>query len=250
MAFLSAKGGCGATTVACHVAVEMQKATGSEVLLADFDVDTGLVGFLMKSKTQYSIMDAVRNVHRLDLSYWKAIVSNGQAHLEVVAAPPPASISEPLDGGQFRQVLQFLRTAYDWIVTDLGRSVNPLTMGVLEEIDDLYVVATLDMPSLHQTKQIVQVMLDAGYSRNRLHLVLNRMPKRPDFGPAEVQRVLGLSIYEMLPNDYPDLYEAYAEGNLLNGSTELGRALTALAMKITGVQPKEKAKSKLNLSFF
>jgi pilus assembly protein CpaE len=251
LGFVSAKGGCGATTIACHVAVEIQRMSSQDVLLADLDLETGMVGFVMKAKTPYSIMDAVRNVHRLDLSYWKALVSNGQAHLEVILAPAVASVQETPDPEHFRQVLGFMRSNYDWIVTDLGRSLSPLSLGMLADIDDLYLVATSDVPSLHQCKQVVQVLLDAGYSRQRLHLVMNRMPKRSDLGPGELQRLFGVPVYESLPNDYPVLYETYAEGNLLPPGSELGKAMSALASKISGVAPKEKAaKSRLNLSIF
>lgn len=252
LAFFSAKGGCGATTVACHVAVEMQRATGQQVLLADCDLDSGMVGFLMKAKSQYSIADAIKNVNRLDLSYWRALVSNGQAHLEMITAPPTASNYGPVDPEMFRDVIRFMRTAYDWVVADLGRSINPLSLNLLDELDEAFLISTLDMPSLHQSKQIIQALFDAGYSRNRLHLILNRMPRRPDFEPAEMQRVLGVPIYEMLPNDYPELYQAYTEGNLLSGNSDLAKSLTALALKIAGVQPKEKekTKSRSSLSIF
>ncbi len=250
LGFLSAKGGCGATTIACHVAIELQKATSKEVLLADMDLDTGMVGFLMKAKTNYSIMDAVRNVHRLDLSYWKALVSNGHAHLEVIPAPPAATVRDAVDPEHCRQVLQFVRSAYDWVVVDLGRSLNPLALGLIEDLDDLYLVSTLDLPALHLSKQVVQTLLDGGYSRNRLHLLMNRFPKRSDITPAELQRVIGVPVFDALPNDYPVLYEAYAEGNLLTASSDLGKSMGALAMKIAGVKVKEKPKQKSALSIF
>ncbi|MGE5644802.1 MAG: AAA family ATPase [Acidobacteriota bacterium] len=249
--FVSAKGGCGATTIACHVAVEIQKATSQEILLADLDMDAGLVGFLMKSKSSYTVLDAIRNVHRLDASYWKALVSNGHAGLEVISAPQTATVRETLDGEPFRHVLRFARSSYDWIVADLGRSLSQLTAAMLEEIDETYLIATLDLPSLHQAKQVVQSLLDTGYSRNCLRLILNRMPKRPDFEPAQIQKVLGLPIFETLPNNYPELFEAYSEGTLLPPSAELAKSLAGLAGKIAGVQPvREKGKGKLNLSFF
>jgi len=253
LGFISAKGGCGATTVASHVAVEIQRATTQEVLLADFDMESGLIGFLMKSKSSYTVLDAVRNVHRLDQSYWKALVSNGIPGLEVIAAPTTATLREPLAGEPLRHVLQFTRGVYDWIVVDMGRGLNTLTAGILEEIDEMYLIATLDLPALHQTKQVVQAALDTGYSRNRLRLIVNRAPKRIDFDLAQVQKVLGLPIFEMLPNAYPELFEAYSEGNLLSAGTELGKALSGLASKIAGVQapnPKEKGKQRLGLSIF
>jgi pilus assembly protein CpaE len=253
LGFLSAKGGCGATTIACHMAVEIQKATSQEVLLADLDMDAGLVGFLMKSKSSYTVLDAVHNVHRLDASYWKALVSNGYTGVEVISAPQPATMHETLDGAPFRDVLRFTRSGYDWVVADLGRSLSRLTAGFIDEIDETYVIATLDLPALQQTKQVVQGILDLGYSRKRLRLILNRAPKRTDFDLSQVQRILGLPIFEMLPNAYPELFEATSEGNLVAGGTELGKSFSGLACKLAGVQPvsgKEKSKGRLNLSFF
>jgi pilus assembly protein CpaE len=251
LGFVSAKGGCGATTVASHIAVEIQRVTTQDVLLADFDMESGLIGFLMKSKSTYTVLDAVRNVHRLDQSYWKALVSNGIPGLEVISAPATATLREALTGEPFRHVLQFTRAAYDWIAVDLGRGLSALTAEVLGEIDELYLISTLDLPALHQTKQVVQAALDTGYARNKLRLILNRAPKRMDFDLAQVQKVLGLPIYEMLPNAYPELFEAYSEGNLLSAGTELGKALIGLAAKIAGVPaPKEKGKQRQGLSIF
>ena len=247
LGFLSSKGGCGATTIACHVAVELQRMTNQEILLADFDLDTGIVGFLMKAKTPYSLLDAVQNVHRLDLSYWKALVSNGQAKLEVIPAPPTAMLRKALDPEPFRHVLNFVQSAYDWVVADLGRNLSLLSMTLLEDIDEVFVVATLDLPALHQAKQVAQTLTDYGFSQNRMHLILNRMPRRSDFTPDEVQRILGLPVYATLPNDYPELFEAYAHGTLLSAKTELGQQLVKLAMKIAGIQA-QKGKSKLSFS--
>jgi pilus assembly protein CpaE len=84
--FLSAKGGCGATTLVCHVAAELGRLN-HRVLLTDLDLDTGMVGFITKTKAVYSILDAVNNLHRLDISYWKALVSNGIPGVEIVASP-------------------------------------------------------------------------------------------------------------------------------------------------------------------
>src|SRR6202011_2923734 len=78
---ISAKGGCGATTIACHMASELRRQSQFDVLLADFDLHSGNVHFLMKTKSQYSLEDAFNNLHRLDASYWKALISNGTPRL-------------------------------------------------------------------------------------------------------------------------------------------------------------------------
>ena len=245
LGFLSAKGGCGATTVACHVAVELHRLTREQVLLADFDLDAGIVGFLMKAKTPYTLLDAVQNTHRLDLSYWKALISDGRTGLEVIPAPATMSLRRSVEPEPFRYVLNFVRTAYDWVVADLGRNLNALSLALLEEIDDVFLVATLDLPALHQAKQVALTLLDSGFSQSRLHLILNRAPKRSDLTGEEVERILGVPVYAALPNNYSELFEAYAHGNLLTSGSELGQHLGRLTMKIAGVQgPKSKARSR------
>jgi pilus assembly protein CpaE len=57
--FFSSKGGCGATTIVCHLAVELGRHK-QKVLLGDLDLDAGMIGFLTKAKPGYSILDRGR----------------------------------------------------------------------------------------------------------------------------------------------------------------------------------------------
>ncbi|HTS28506.1 MAG TPA: AAA family ATPase [Bryobacteraceae bacterium] len=246
-AFLSAKGGCGATTIVCHVAQELGRLN-QKVLLMDLDLDAGMVGFITKTKAVYSILDAVNNLHRLDISYWKALVSNGIPGVEIVASPLSlASKQEPKDE-QVRHVLAFARPHYDWTLADLGRSLSHLSMAALEEIDEVCLVTTLEVPALHQSKQIVQTLLDSGYGKSRIRLILNRSPKRLDITPGELEKMLGLPIFAMVPNDYPELYETYAEGRMLNRTSDLGKQIARLAAKLSGLE--EEKNTKKRFGFF
>jgi pilus assembly protein CpaE len=238
--FISAKGGCGATTIACHTAVELPQLTKGKVLLADLDFDAGMIGFLLKSKSQYTISDAVRNTQRLDQSYWQALVSNGvRSGLEIITAPLLSS-RPTLKPEQLRFVLSFVRTQYDWIVVDLGRSLNPQSTSAMEEVDDLFLVTTLEVPALHQAKLMAQKLLDSGYRRDHLHLILNRAPKRYEISMGELEKMLGMPVYTSLPSDYQALNESYSEGKLLDSGSALGKHFTRLAKKIADVTETKK----------
>jgi len=246
--FFSAKGGCGATTLACHVASELGRAK-QKVLLADLDLDAGMVAFITKTKAVYSILDAVNNLHRLDISYWKALVSNGIPGVEIVSSPMAlASKTQPNDA-QIRNVLAFAKPHYDWTVVDLGRSLSRIGMAAMEEIDEACLVTTLEVPALHQSKQIIQTLLDSGYGKNRIRLILNRLPKRLDITVGELEKMLGVPIFAMIPNDYPELYETYAEGRMLNRASELGKHMTRLAQKLSGIE-EEKQTGKKRFGLF
>jgi pilus assembly protein CpaE len=245
-AFVSAKGGCGATIVACHTAVELSQQGAGKILLADLDFDAGMISFLLKSKSPYNISDAVRNTQRLDANYWHALVSNGVSpSLEIITAPAPGA-RPPLGAEQLRFVLSFVRTQYDWTVLDLGRSINAASLGTLAEVDRLFLVATLDVPALHHAKIVIQKVLESGYARERIHLLLNRAPKRFDVSLQEIESMLGAAVFAIIPSDDAALNECYSEGKLLPAGADFRRHFNRLAMKIAGAgEPKSKKRFSL-----
>jgi len=246
LGFFSAKGGCGATTVACHVAVELQRQTPQRILLADLDLETGLIRFFMKTKTDYSVLDAAHNIDRLDEHFWRALISNGMPRLEVIAAPAVAASVEPPEEESFRRVIRFTRTLYDWVIVDLGRSLNPRTMNALEEIDEGFLVTTLEVPALYQAKQLITTLVSSGYGSDRLRVILNRTPKRPEVTLEEVQTMLGLPVYAALPNDYVTLNEAYTSGELLEPGSGLATAFARLAARIANLpEPRKRMRFSL-----
>jgi pilus assembly protein CpaE len=244
--FVSAKGGCGATTLICHVAAELGRQN-QKVLLADLDLDAGMIAFITKTKATYSILDAVNNLHRLDLHYWKAIVSNGIPGVEIVSAPLALASKTQAKDEQVRHVIAFARPYYDWTLVDLGRSLSHMAMAALEEIDEACIVTTLEVPALHQSKQVIQTLLDSGFGKQRMRLILNRAPKRMDITPGELEKMLGIPIFCMIGNDYTELYEAYAEGRMLGKTSELGKQLARLAGKLAGLEEGKGAKKRFAL---
>lgn len=247
LAFVSAKGGCGATTIACHTGLRLADRTGKKVLIADFDMDSGIVAFLLKAKSPYSTLDALRNVHRLDSNYWSALVSNGIPNVEVLTSPGPPATGEDITAAQIRYVLRFGRTQYDWVVVDLGRSLTHFSFRVMEETDETYVVTTLEVPALHKAKQIIQKMLDSGYASERVKVLLNRAPKRSEITLEELRTMLGVPVYATISDDYVALNDSYSEGRMMAAGTALGRQFEDLAVRIAGI---DIAKQKKKFSLF
>jgi pilus assembly protein CpaE len=242
--FLSAKGGCGATTIACHIARELQELTQKNVLLADFDLISGLVGFIMKAPNSYSVVDAIKNLTRLDESLWRALIVEQKQNLSVLPAPASCSPWDHPNEEQVRQVLQFMRTQHDWIVLDLGHGPNSMAIAVLDEVDQLFLVSTLEVLALHGLKEIVHNLFEQG---EKVQFVLNRTPKTMDISTQEIEKILGRTIYAALPNDYMGLYQSYSSGNLLNSNNRLAQQIALLAAKIAGISS---LKSKKKFALF
>lgn len=241
LAFVSAKGGCGATTLACHVAAQLPGVVHSKVLLADLDLQSGVIGFLAKTKSPYSIVDAVNNLQRLDQSFWHGLISNGIPNLEILTAPSAPGAKQVL-APQLKQVLAFARGQYGWSVLDLGRNLNGNTLSMLDVVNETYLVTTHEVPALHQAKQMIQYLIDSGYPQTNIRLILNRLPKRLDVTLDELEQMLGLPIFATLANDYQALQDAYSEGRLVDDKSHLGKSFARLTAKIAGTTDDKKKK--------
>jgi pilus assembly protein CpaE len=190
------------------------------------------------------VLDAIKNLSRLDQSLWKALIVERRPGLAVMPAPANYTRWDHPDENRLQQVLQFMRTQHDWVVLDLGRSLNSIATAVLDEIDQLFLVSTLEVVALHGLKAIVHGLFEHG---EKLQLLLNRTPKMMDISVQELEKILGRSLYAALPNDYMGLYQSYSGGSLLEGNSRLGQEFTTLASKISGVTP---VKNKKKFSLF
>jgi pilus assembly protein CpaE len=232
--FVSAKGGCGATTLACHAADYLHRIHRKNTLLADLDLYSGMAGLLLQITPHYSLADAIQNLHRLDLTLWKAMVSATPAGLDVIPAPAP-----PYDLGpasrKLSHLLRFWRSQYEVTVVDFGHGFTPLLVDLVEWIDVLAVVSTNEVPALRQAKLILQGMAQRNYGARRVRLVVNRMPKRPEIQVPELERILGFPIQATLPNDYKSLAEAYAQPRLVDSTSFLGAHMAELAAVLAGI---------------
>ena len=245
--FLSAKGGCGGTTVACHTALELGKRMNQSgtyhALLADLDVTGGDIRFLMRSKTPLSVLDAMRTDQALEINRWNQMVEGGYPGLEVISGPAEICLRRVPEQREIERLLNFARGRYQWTVLDLGCGLSWNTMSVLESLNELYLVASQDVLALFQVKQIMLELERNDFKLDRLHLILNQSAEFADPVIAdEAKQILGISSFYFLPNDSSGLAEAHASGSLLPAHSPLRKKISALASKISGIESQEDAR--------
>lgn len=235
--FLSARGGCGATTVAVHIALDLARQLGTgaraeSTLLADFDFEAGLMRFLLKSKTTYSVQDAVANLRRMDASFWKALVSTHADKLDLIPAPDEISARQAPAREETLHLMRFVRSTYPAAVIDFGRAISRAALDGLPEMDLLYLVTTPDHLSVERARRALGSFEDRGVAPDRIKLVLNRASASGKVSYASAEKTLGRPIDIMLRDDHLMLYDAYSEGRFLPPGSALGKELHRLAVSI------------------
>ncbi|MCP5113899.1 MAG: response regulator/pilus assembly protein [bacterium] len=232
---MGAKGGVGTTTVACHLAAELRGQTGAEVLLADLNLLSGEVDFLMRTKSPYSIVDAANTVHRLDLDLWKSMVATSSAGVDVIGCPTTLASAEQT-AGRFVHTIRFTRRHYGWTVADLGR-LSPNSVHVLGELDRLFLVTNGDVLTVYETGRVIDALAHKEFPMDRLSIVFNESDKWAS-GRELLKSVLDIPIAATLPGCREELGEAYTKGRLVEEPARFRKDLAALAAGFTGVARK------------
>jgi pilus assembly protein CpaE len=237
--FSSTKPGSGASTLAAQTAFSLKKLTGKRILLADFDLTGGTIGFYLKLSHPYSLVDALQHAEQLDDTLWNSLTAD-HAGLDILPSPA-APFADPVDPNRLRVLMEYARGLYDWIIVDTPTIFSTNALMAILEAETAFMVTTADLPSLHLTRKAVHMVDHIGYPKDRLHVVMNRVDKRDGLGKGDVNKLFSAPVFASLPNDYFSLHRVVTLGQPLGPEGELGKAIEAVAQQISGVADAKKA---------
>ena len=246
---LGAKGGVGATTIACHYAVELHLQTKKKVLLVDLDASAASASFYMKATSEFTIAEASTSLHRLDASLWSRLVCSTSCGVDLLRSPGAAGFQDQLDGERVRHVLRFARGLYGYIVVDLG-PLSAFSLNVIEEMAQLLLVTTPELPSLFETGRVLKKLNELGAYGQSTQLLVNRSSKAAPCSPADLARAFGHPVAASFGDYTSELHVAHSEGKYLGEPPQLHKQIKQLVAKLIGAPPPESARTGLGLFRF
>ncbi len=227
--FLPSKAGVGTSTIALNVSVAMSRLPNANVLLSDFDLNSGMVRFMLKLDNSYCVTDAAEHSLDMDESMWPSMVTT-MDRLDVLHAGKlnPDFRIEPT---QIRHLMEFMRRNYAVLCFDLSGNLEKYSLEIMQESKKIFLVCTPEIPSLHlaREKYVYLKQLDLG---DRVAVLLNRSQKRPLITPQQIEQLLGLPVHMTFPNDYHGVQRAVTEGRWVETGSDLGKQFNALAQSM------------------
>ncbi|MEY2414548.1 MAG: pilus assembly protein CpaE [Acidobacteriaceae bacterium] len=228
---VNAKGGSGATTVAVNLALALQAAHSSTVLV---DMATlGHCALQMNLKPLFTVADAVRNLHRLDGSLLESFTTRHQHGLQLLAGPNTPVLTEG-STAEFAGLFDMLVSHFRYIVVDASTRMDPTIRLISNLSQAVLVVAHADVASLWSASRVQQYLGETG-GRERTQLVLNRFRKIPGFSEADAQAAAGIKLLWKIPNEYFAISAAIDRGIpvMQQGRSEIARSFAGLASLLT-----------------
>jgi pilus assembly protein CpaE len=213
LSFISCKGGSGATFLAANLAYALATQGEGKVALFDLNLQFGdALLFLSDQKAAHTLSDVVQGIHRLDAALLKTSMVNIAPNLDVLAAPEDTSQAMEVKPEHVDALLQLARRHYDYVILDLGHSIDATTVRALDKADKIYAVLQSTLPFVRGARRMVDIFQKLEYPDAKTELVLNRYEKGGDVDVKAAESALGKRISHIVPNHYDDATASVNQG--------------------------------------
>jgi pilus assembly protein CpaE len=198
----STKGGAGKSVLAANLGVILAQRSDRPVALVDADLQFGDIAVMLKLAPQHTIVDAVGSFERLDVGFLESLLAtHAPSGLKVLPAPLEPAFADQIGTEQMSRIIDLLRSFCSFVVVDTPAYFNDVVLGLIEQSDDVLLVAGMDIPNIKNVKIGLQTLRLLNTPMSKLHLILNRANSKVKLEVSEVERTLQVKADALIPSD-------------------------------------------------
>ena len=225
-------GGCGATSIATHLAAELAKQSAGQghAAVVDLDLQFGCVADVLAAEGRGTISDLLDNGKLLDEELIRSVARRTQDDVAVIAAPDEIVPLESIETDQLLKVLEQLRRNYSHVVLDLPANWTNWTLSAAATANIVVLVVELSIQSLRQAKRRLDLFQSVGIPKSNIVVVVNRFEKRlfRTIGVEDVAETLHHPVTASIALDEPVVSTAQDQGRLVNALHRKSRFATGI----------------------
>lgn len=235
----SPKGGVGCSMIAVNLAVALQIRARRTVLL-DGSLSSGTVDLFLGLAPTNALLHLVRADQEIsDFSTQQALVRH-TCGLHVLLAPRDPEQGESITTDHMRQILDALRSVYEFVVLDTSTGYDERVLLMLDTADWIVVPVAPDMAAIKSVAAFLRLCRLLGLSSEKLLLVLVRADSVSRNQIGQIETFLHRRFNHHIPSDGRTATRALNEGMpivLHDPHTALAHSLEALAALIDSNPP-------------
>ena len=237
LAFISCKGGSGATFLSANFAYALAALAGCKVLLIDLHGQFGdATLYVSDQKPAMTLSDICAQISRMDGAFLASCLVHVTPNFGVLAAADDPAHKVDMQPEHMDRILAVARQHYDYIVLDVGRQIDALSLRALDNADAIYPVLQLALPDIRDGRRLLDIFRSLGYPGERLRLIVNRYEKGGRLRLADLEQALGAEVVHTVPNDYIAATDSVNQGIpllQLSRTSAVARSLAELVELVT-----------------
>jgi pilus assembly protein CpaE len=237
LAFISCKGGSGATFIATNFGYALAALASKKVLLIDLHGQFGdATLYVSNQKPSMTLSDLCVQISRMDAAFLESCLVHVTPGFGVLAAADDPSAAAAMKPEHMDAILRVARQHYDYVLLDVGRQIDSVSLRALDNSDLVYPVLQLALPDIRDGRRLLDIFRSLGYANERIRLIVNRFERGGKLRLHDLELALGAEVVHTLPNDYLAATDSVNQGVpalQLSRSSLVARSLTELVELVT-----------------
>jgi pilus assembly protein CpaE len=237
LAFISCKGGSGATFLATNLGYVLATEKKKQVAFIDLDLQYGDAScFVSGQPGKVNVADVARQADRLDAKFLASSMTRVTPNYGLLSAPEEADGALDIAPEQIERVLEVARQNHDFVIVDVERMLDAVAIRALDKAELIFPVMEKMVPFIRDAKRLVRAFRALGYGDEKIRLIVNRYEKGGEINLEELERVVGIKVYHTVANSFTDVSHSINEGVPIvkvNARNPVSRALRAIADDLT-----------------
>ena len=239
VAVVGARGGSGSSTLSHNIGWCIAEELHINTTVIDMDLPFGTVGLDFNDESGQGICDALSAPERLDDVLLDRLLLKRGEHLSLFTAPAILDRDYETSPDAFETVIDAVRQTIPCVILDLPHGWQPWIKSALLAADEVVIVATPDLTSLRNAKNIIDLVKGARPNDTPPRLVINQVgvPKRPEIPTKDFAETMGLDPSAIIAFDPALFGQAANNGQMvmeMAPKAPVTEALRQLCRAITG----------------
>ncbi len=202
MVFLSAKGGTGTSSMCANIAMNIaQNRPEARVAVVDLVLPIGSIAPIVGYEGGQNIVtitdmppaETTPEFFRdelADMKIWR---------FHLLAGSPDPESSNYLKAERIWDIVTVLKTAYDYVLIDIGRSLSRISLPLIQTADLVALIVSTDISTVSLTKTLWHYMKNKGVDAASVYTILNRAVGLEGLSKADAEKMIELPINATMP---------------------------------------------------
>ena len=249
LAFLSVSGGAGATTIAVHLGTFLAKRQRQKTLIVDPHPHLGHVAMLLGMDAHsYNFHDLLGNIARLDLTLLSSYVAHHASGADVLPSSDSLDQATAISADELERAIRFLADVYNFLLLDCPRELDELNRAILGCCNEVYLVATPELPALRDLARYVARLLEWGVPAAKLKVVINQQGSHRTVTVEQIEQAICHPVDIILPASAAELIRAVDTGEPIS-SDRKSEFASQIRKWASSLAPVEEAPTKTKRRF-
>ncbi len=199
--FFNVKGGAGKSVLSANTGVLLAKKWRKRVVLLDLNLAFGDQAILLSLPNDKNIYELLTQGGPLRPEKIESQLTVHKSGLKVLLPPPLPEYAEKIRIEFIEQIIESLRTNYDYIIIDTHNQLSDLELRLLETSDLILLIMTMELTFVKNTKLLLELFQRMKIPREKVKVVLNRAFKTLGLEPSRVENSLRYAISYFIPSE-------------------------------------------------